>query len=304
MLLFALVIGLLGVTSGESSAAFSSSPLPVVLWHGMGDDCCSAGMTGISKLIASHTNDTFVHSIRLGSSTAADRWNSFFMPAATQVAEACAQLKTVPELVASGMRMNVVGFSQGGQFLRALVQQCEGLHVHNLISIGGQHQGVFGLPQCPIGSWFCKEGRILADFEVYSSFFQKHLAQANYWQDALDEEKYQTRNTWLPGVNGHPFDANQKIRLTSLHKFVMLRFLNDTMVVPSISEHFGWYRQNSNATMSIPLNETALYTDEEDVLGLRDMDAKGKLVFLSTDGNHLQFSNRMFIDEIIQPFLA
>ena len=59
---------------------------------------------------------------------------------------------------------NSIGFSQGGQFLsvinlvpifvlviyfrRALVQRCPNITMFNLISVGGQHQGVYGFPRC------------------------------------------------------------------------------------------------------------------------------------------------------------
>ena len=32
---------------------------------------------------------------------------------------------------------------------RALVQRCPTVKVYNLISVGGQHQGVYGFPNCP-----------------------------------------------------------------------------------------------------------------------------------------------------------
>ena len=44
---------------------------------------------------------------------------------------------------------NAIGFSQGGQFLRAVAQRCPEPAMRNLITIGAQHQGVFGFPNCP-----------------------------------------------------------------------------------------------------------------------------------------------------------
>ena len=44
-------------------------------------------------------------------------------------------------------RYNALGFSQGGQFLRGIAQKCpQGMK--NLITFGGQHQGIYGLPKC------------------------------------------------------------------------------------------------------------------------------------------------------------
>lgn len=42
------------------------------------------------------------------------------------------------------LRYNALGFSQGGQFLRAVAQICpQGMK--KLISFGGQHQGIYGM---------------------------------------------------------------------------------------------------------------------------------------------------------------
>ena len=54
----------------------------------------------------------------------------------------------------------------------------------NLISIGGQHQGVFGFPRCPgDNETICNYIRDLLHFGAYESFVQNHLVQAEYWHD-------------------------------------------------------------------------------------------------------------------------
>jgi len=64
--------------------------------------------------------------------------NGFFMNANKQIAMVCDQVQSDPKLKDG---YNAVGFSQGGQFLRALVQRCPSPPMKNLISVGGQHQG-------------------------------------------------------------------------------------------------------------------------------------------------------------------
>ena len=54
---------------------------------------------------------------------------------------ACAMIEK-DEKLAGGF--HAIGFSQGGQFLRAVAQRCPQLKMRNLISVGGQHQGVYG----------------------------------------------------------------------------------------------------------------------------------------------------------------
>lgn len=56
----------------------------------------------------------------------------------------------VPQLVAAG-GYNAVGFSQGGQFLRALVERCQhkaGPKAATLVTLGAQHMGVQNAPGC------------------------------------------------------------------------------------------------------------------------------------------------------------
>lgn len=67
-----------------------SSP-PIVLWHGMGDDCCSPLSLGsIMKLIEKEMSPSpYIHSIRIGSNEAEDKANGFFMNVNEQIDYAC-----------------------------------------------------------------------------------------------------------------------------------------------------------------------------------------------------------------------
>ena len=116
---------------------------------------------------------------------------------------------------------HAVGFSQGGQFLRAVAQRCPDPPMKNLVTMGGQHQGVYGIPNCPgeehlscdvirkvrtLKFSFCYTNKIccltsafddlyhLLIFQVvsgvvYDNVIQSHLVQAEYWQDPLHHEK-------------------------------------------------------------------------------------------------------------------
>ena len=56
---------------------------------------------------------------------------------------------------------------------RALVQRCPKVKMFNLISVGGQHQGVFGFPRCPgDNSTICETVRKLLDIGAYVDFIQ------------------------------------------------------------------------------------------------------------------------------------
>ncbi len=82
----------------------------MILWHGMGDSCCSSGQNRIKTAIEDNTlPGTYVHQIMIGDSLAEDTLNGFLKPINEQVVEVC-------DLVASDERFSdgyhAVGFSQ------------------------------------------------------------------------------------------------------------------------------------------------------------------------------------------------
>jgi len=277
-------------------ACSATSPTPIVIWHGMGDSCCSPlSMGSITRMVKGLVPGVYVRSLEIGNGIVSDTLNGFFMPIADQITLACDKVKGDPKL-ANGF--HAMGFSQGGQFLRALVQKCEGIQMKNLITFGGQHQGVAGFPNCPVGGPICDSIRDLVNTAAYRPVIQNRLVQAQYWHDAADEDAYKTQNIFLPELNNEvTVNEEYKQRLGSLDNFVMVRFNNDTMVQPLSSEWFGFYEPGQDV-IEAPLEETAIY--KEDRLGLKVMNEAGKLVFLDTDGEHLQFSNAWFEQHILQ----
>jgi len=85
----------------------------------------------------------------------------------------------------------------------------------------------------------------------------------------------------------------------SLANFVMVKFTEDTMVQPIESEWFGFYAPGQDQQV-LTLQQTPLY--QEDWLGLQKLDTTGRLKFLSVVGNHLQFTEQWFIQNIIPYF--
>nr|XP_006114851.1 palmitoyl-protein thioesterase 1 isoform X2 [Pelodiscus sinensis] len=264
-----------------------------------GDSCCNPESMGyIKKIVENKIPGIYVLSLQIGKNLLQDMENSYFMNVNQQVALVCDQLARDPHLQGG---YNSVGFSQGGQFLRAVAQRCPSPPMFNLISIGGQHQGVYGFPRCPgESSRICDWIRKMLDLGVYTKVVQERLVQAEYWHDPLKEEEYRKNSIFLADINQEKgINATYKKNLMALKKFVMVKFLNDTMVDPPASEWFGFYR-SGQAKETIPLQQTSLYT--EDQLGLQQMDKAGKLVFLSVEGDHLRFSEEWFYTNIL-PFL-
>lgn len=289
--------------SGASSfSGNASSPLPVVLWHGMGDNCCDPeSMGAIKNIIESQIPGVFVYSIEIGDSPSKDTENGFLMNVNEQIVLAHQQINETPELAGG---FNAIGFSQGGQFLRAYVQRFNDPPVNNLITLGGQHQGVFGFPRCPgDNSTLCEITRKLLNLGVYESFVQDHLVQAEYWQDPFNEDKYIEKSVFLADINNQTPNKNAtyKANLLTLNLFVMVQFTEDSMVQPRESEWFEFYAPGQDKTV-IPLNQSDIYA--QDWIGLQELDTSGRLRFLSCVGDHLQFTDQWFIDNIVTPYLA
>jgi palmitoyl-protein thioesterase len=93
-----------------------------------------------------------------------------------QIEMVCQQIAEDPELQNG---YNAIGFSQGGQFLRAVAQRCPNPPMKNLVTMGAQHQGVFGIPRCPGESvQLCNIMRELLYIGAYVDFVQSSLVQA------------------------------------------------------------------------------------------------------------------------------
>jgi len=68
-------------------------------------------------------------------------------------------------------------------------------------------------------------------------------------------------------VHCHIVEFETTLHTVAVNAFVMVKFTNDTVVVPRESEWFGFYGENGKAI--VPLENSPLYT--EDWLGLKAM---------------------------------
>lgn len=289
------------LTTNAVSSYDGATPTPIVIWHGMGDNCCAPWSMGyIKNFMEKHIPGVYVHSLEIGSSVVQDTENGFFKDVNEQIELVCEKIKNDSQLKRG---YHAIGFSQGGQFLRGVAQRCPQGMI-NLVTVGGQHQGVYGLPSC-LGEnhVVCDYVRRLLNYGAYVSWIQNFLVQAQYWHDPLDEETYRAKSKFIAEINNErePRKRSYKDNLTRLNKFVMVKFEGDTVVDPKASEWFEFFAPGQ-AEVIQPLNETRLY--QEDWIGLKELDRQGKLVFLSTPGNHLQIGEKFLLKEIIRPFLS
>jgi len=255
----------------------------------------------IKQTIEKQLPGVYVYSIEVGDTPSQDTENGFLMNVNKQLVQVSQKISNNPNLTNG---FNAIGFSQGGQFLRGYVERYNDPPVHNLITLGGQHQGVYGFPKCPgQNRTLCEIVQKLIDLGVYESFVQDHLVQAEYWQDPLNMDEYIDKSVFLADINNQKPEKNQtyKDNMISLNLFVMVKFTLDTMVYPRESEWFQFFAPGQNKVI-LPFNQTDIYV--EDWIGLQELDQNGKIVFIPCVGNHLEFTLEWFIQNIVTPYLT
>ena len=117
---------------------------------------------------------------------------------------------------------------------------------------------------------------------------------------AHQEAEYRRVSVFLADINQErTYNDTYKTNLLKIRNLVLVKFNNDTVVIPRESEHFAFYAENDTSRI-IPLQESSIYT--KDLLGLKTMDQQSRIKFLDTNGDHLRFTDQWFIDNII-PYL-
>jgi len=256
-------------------------------------------MGSIQSAIESVIPGVYVYSIMIGSNIVEDEFCGFLGSANNQIQEVCDTLKNVPNLQGG---FNAVGFSQGGQFLRAYVERCNDPPVYNLITMGGQHCGVADIPDCTsVNNTICTMVEELLALGVYNPVVQDLVVQAQYFHDPMESYQYLEYNKFLTDINNDvALNTTYKQNLLNLNKLVLVQFAEDTVVVPKESSWFGFYKDN-DLNQILSYNETELYIDDR--IGLKTLDKLGKLVFDSTPGNHMHFSIDWFHAHVTIPYL-
>ena len=104
---------------------------------------------------------------------------------------------------------------------------------------------------------------------------------------------------FLADINNERAVKNSTYRdnMLALSRLIMIKFEQDTMVVPKESQWFGYYDVNGDHEKLLSMRETESY--KQDWIGLKQLDAEGKLKFHSVDGDHLRISLKYLKHEIL-----
>lgn len=301
LLLSTTLLPSLTTASTTTSASTTSDPLPLLIWHGLGDKHDNPGLHAVGALANTSHPGTKVYYIRTAEDGGADRTGSFFGDLHNQTAEICAALgeefgSGSERHGGGGVRVDALGFSQGGQFLRGLVQTCDAVSVRSLVTFGSQHNGIADVKPCGTWDLLCKGAVALMRGNVWSESVQRKVVPAQYFR-TLNETTgeasavYLEHSHWLAGMNNERELKNEtyKRRIAALERFVMVLFEEDTTVVPKES---GWFAEVNRTSGDVtPLRERPIY--KEDWLGLKELDSKGGLVFLTNSGDHMQLDENL-----------
>lgn len=298
----ACLVSLVGSSAAPAPAPPAPSPRPVVLWHGMGDSGSSDGMQNVAQIISDVAGPRYVASIALGDD---DQRASFFGNVDEQVDAVC-QMLAEDEDLKDGF--DAIGFSQGGQFLRAYVERCNSPPVKKLITFGAQHMGVSALPGCAgeDQSAWCSIARAIADRAVYSEFVQSRIVQAQYFRDMNRLEEYLEAVKFLTSINNEVEDARDdsyKANLTSLEKLVLILFTEDTTVNPKESAWFGYYADADDQASGNVTEMRNLPIYKEDWIGLKSLDKAKKIDFLECEGGHMQITEE-YLQDLVKKYIG
>ncbi|KAI9683410.1 MAG: hypothetical protein M1829_005482 [Trizodia sp. TS-e1964] len=276
------------------------NPLPLVIWHGLGDNYKSEGILSIGDLADSVHPGTFVYNVYLNEDPSADRTASYFGNLTEQIQQVCQDLASHP-ILSTAPAIDALGFSQGGQFLRAYVERCNRPPVRSLVTFGSQHNGISRFQNCEATDWLCQGANGLLRGSTWGSFVQSRLVPAQYYRDPEDLESYLEYSNFLADINNErPLkNPTYKTNLASLKNFVMYIFEDDTTVIPKES---AWFAEvNSTSSKVTKLEDRPIF--KEDWLGLRELAEKKALKFLSTPGRHMLVTEDL-LEEVFRNFFG
>ena len=240
---------------------------------------------------------TLVYFIQMASDPPGDQSATFFGNVTEQVAKACADIAAHP-ILSTAPAIDALGFSQGGQFLRAYVERCNNPPVRSLVTFGSQHNGITAFRDCGATDWVCRGAMALLKTGTWSGFVQSRLVPAQYFRDPADYDNYLAHSNFLADINNErPVkNANYKENIGRLANLVMYMFADDTTAIPKES---AWFEE-VNGTEITPLRARKMYS--EDWIGLRELDRKGGLKFRTIPGEHMQLSDKVLNETFAEFF--
>ncbi|KAK6507604.1 Palmitoyl-protein thioesterase 1 [Arthrobotrys musiformis] len=285
-----------------ASLAGAVEPLPLVIWHGLGDTYDSPGLQSVADLYTSIYPGASTHIIHLADDGGGDRKASYFGSLPAQMETVCDQLSANTNLTTAPHGFHALGFSQGGLFMRGYIEACSFPQVHTLVTFGSPHNGISEFVKCKTTDWLCRTAFGWLNANKWSGWVQSNVVPAQYYRHPSTEEmeKYLDSSGFLADINNERDEKNEryKERLGGLEGgLVMYKFDEDQVIIPKESVWFAEVVEDGEITW---LTDRALY--KEDWIGLKKLDAEGKLKFLKTGGQHMHITDEL-LKEVYTKYL-
>ena len=257
----------------------------------------SDGMVSIGTFLNESIGPTYTYNIRIDEDPSADRKATFLGNLTGHISSVCETLSSDPLL--NSTSVNAIGFSQGGLFLRGLVETCDSINVKNLVTFGSPHNGISQFQSCSdsgIGTLLCAAFEGLLESATWTDWVQGNLVPAQYFRDNDDLDSYLESSNWLADINNEREVKSKQYKqnLASVDRFWMYKFSEDTVVVKPESEWFDEvFKKDDNETV-VKLRERPIY--KEDWIGLKTLDSKGALEFKTAEGQHMNITSELLFD--------
>lgn len=281
------------VEGGEIHGVEVEEFRPVVIWHGLGDNYNASGIKKMADVIDNLHPQVQVYAIRLSEDPELDERQSFVGDMNVKLDKVCEEITELPFLARG---FDAIGNSQGGLFLRALQERCDLVRIHNLITFGSPHMGVMDMPVCPDPKdWICRRRNEIIKKQVWHLSVQHSVIPAQYFRDPFDYENYMKYSNFLADINNESLESYQRKyadKMKMLNKFVMVKFADDTTVVPKTSAQFNDIDTSSGAV--IDFRHTLIY--KTDMLGLKTLDQRGSVEFYDLEGGHMHIPESFIVD--------
>lgn len=169
-------------------------------------------------------------------------------------------------------KINLIGVSQGGLLSRCYVEKYANFikPVHSLITYGTPHMGIYN-------SWL-------------------ELKRLEYWKNPFKYQEYLENNDFLAYINNDREHTDMKLyrdNLVSLDNFMVVWTDLEKVVEPKESTRFEFFNismaETSGDLEIVNLQESELFL--EDLIGLRELNKKGKLMIKQYDCQHEEFKH-------------
>ncbi len=258
-------------------------PVPVAIFHGIGDNCKSNGMKIITKLTQNNVED-YAKCIE-----SAGGIKDFFKPIKDQAKNACNEIKKDENFQ---NEFSILSFSQGGLIARYIIEKCDMKgYVKKFVSFGGPLMGTSKVPKC-INGVVCHFVNNFVSYFIYFNYVQNGVGPAGYYRDNFHLKSYLDKNNFLVELNNEKnFNQNYYDRMSNLTSLVLIKFNNDTMIYPPET---SWFQSLDDDNNLISLSKSEFFV--KDLIGIRKLYEKGAIKFIALDGEHLDFTNEDLYD--------